>query len=51
MVLLYLQPEGIFVEWKAEEVMSLDGPSEQDWAVISSVGYQPDRGTDTGMAY
>ena len=39
------QPEGPFIEWKAEEVISLDGPSEQDWDMISSVGYQPDRGS------
>ena len=35
--------EGVFLEWKAEEVISLDGPSDQDWAMISSVGYKPDR--------
>lgn len=46
-IYLLKKPEGTFLEWKAEEVMSLDGPSEQDWAVISSVGYQPDRGSDT----
>lgn len=47
-LLFVLQEEGTFVEWKAEEVMSLDNHSEQDWAMISSVGYQPDRGSDTG---
>lgn len=43
---LLQKPEGTFIEWKAEEVISLDGPSEQDWDMISSVGYQPDRGSD-----
>ncbi|XP_045196515.1 TBC1 domain family member 15-like isoform X2 [Mercenaria mercenaria] len=46
-IYLLQKEEGTFIEWKAEEVMSLDNHSEQDWAMISSVGYQPDRGSDT----
>ncbi|KAL3884053.1 hypothetical protein ACJMK2_030276 [Sinanodonta woodiana] len=45
-VYLLQKTDGTFLEWKAEEVVSLDGHSEQDWAVISSVGYQPDRDSD-----
>ncbi|XP_052808211.1 TBC1 domain family member 15-like [Mya arenaria] len=47
-IYLLQKPDGTFIEWKAEEVISLDSHSEQDWAMISSVGYQPDRGSDQG---
>lgn len=46
------QPEGTFIEWKVEEKaegFAMDNHSEQDWAMISSVGYQPDRGSDTSQ--
>lgn len=40
------QPEGLFVEWKAEEVPSSD---EHDWAVVgNAVGYKLDRQSESG---
>ena len=45
------QPEGIFIEWKAEEILMLDGQNnaDQEWAVVGSslsVGYKPDKDSD-----
>lgn len=45
------QPDGIYIEWRAEEVLMLDGQNnaDQEWAVIGSslsVGYKPDRDSD-----
>lgn len=46
-----MQTEGIFIEWRAEEILMLDGQNnaDQEWAVIGSslsVGYKPDRDSD-----
>lgn len=49
-ILSTFQPEGVFIEWKAEEILQVDGQNEQDWAVIGSslsVGYKPDKGSDS----
>ncbi|OWF45003.1 TBC1 domain family member 15-like isoform X2 [Mizuhopecten yessoensis] len=46
-VYLAQKPEGSFIEWKAEDVQSLDSnQNDQEWAVIGttcSVGYKPDK--------
>ncbi|KAL5009757.1 hypothetical protein ScPMuIL_012062 [Solemya velum] len=47
-VYLLHKEEGHFIEWKAEDVVSLDNHSDQDWAFIGSVGYKPDREAETG---
>ncbi|GAB1598615.1 TBC1 domain family member 15-like isoform X6 [Argonauta hians] len=42
---LVQKPEGLFVEWKAEEVPSSD---DHDWAVVgNAVGYKIDRQSET----
>ena len=49
---LFFQPEGTFIEWKAEEILQVDGQNEQDWAVIGSslsVGYKPDTGSGSDV--
>lgn len=46
------QPEGTFIEWKAEEILQVDGQNEQEWAVIGSslsVGYKPDTGSGSDV--
>ncbi|XP_005104242.1 TBC1 domain family member 15 isoform X2 [Aplysia californica] len=40
------KPEGYFIEWKAEEVLSLETQNEE-WDVIGSVGYKNDRDADS----
>lgn len=50
-VYLMKKPDGIYIEWRAEEVLMLDGQNnaDQEWAVIGSslsVGYKPDRDSD-----
>lgn len=42
----FFQPEGMFIEWKVEEVSSLD---DHDWAVVgNAVGYKADRDSESG---
>ena len=46
---IFLKPEGTFIEWKADEILQVDGNQDQDWAVIGSslsVGYRPDKDSD-----
>ncbi|KAK6171577.1 hypothetical protein SNE40_019734 [Patella caerulea] len=46
-VFLMNKPEGVYLEWKAEEVISLDGAqSDQDWTMVRSVAYRNDRDSD-----
>ena len=42
-----VQPDGHYVEWKAEEVLNLESQSDQDWAVIGSVSFKNEREGDT----
>ncbi|ESO85851.1 hypothetical protein LOTGIDRAFT_221303 [Lottia gigantea] len=48
-VFLIAKSEGVYLEWKAEDVVSLDGAqSDQDWSMVSSVGFnRSDRDADT----
>ena len=45
----YLQPEGYFIEWKAEEMLSLETPQNEEWDLIDAVhsgGYNNNRDRD-----
>ncbi|XP_046581364.1 TBC1 domain family member 15-like isoform X1 [Haliotis rubra] len=50
-VFLIKKPDGTYIEWRAEDLMAVDGQSDQDWAVIggtvSSVSYKNDREADS----
>lgn len=51
-VFIIQKPEGVFIEWKAEEILQVDGQNEQEWAVIGSslsVGYKPDTGSGSDV--
>jgi hypothetical protein len=43
-----LQPDGHYIEWKAEEVLNLESQADQDWAVIGSVSYKNEQQGDNG---
>ena len=47
MFVINFQPDGHYVEWKAEEVLNLESQSDQDWAVIGAVSYKNEREGDT----
>ena len=47
MFVIHFQPDGHYVEWKAEEVLNLESQSDQDWAVIGAVSYKNEREGDT----
>lgn len=48
------QHDGTYIEWRAEDLVAVDGQSDQDWAVIggsvSSVSYKNDREADSGVS-